>query len=65
MDFSAEVPELEMKLRSQVILVNLGIAAGLALEASRGASKVALLIVGVAMYLLANVIFWTRARKSR
>lgn len=53
-----------MKLRNQVILVNLGIAIGLGVEAVQGVSKVALLVAGIGLYFLANVIFWFRAKKA-
>lgn len=65
MDFGEEISGVEMKLRNQVVLVNLGIAIGLGFEAVRGASKAALLIVGAALYCVVNVIFWIRAKKSR
>jgi hypothetical protein len=65
MVFYTEIPGLEMRLRNQIILVNLGIAAGLGFEMLHGASKIALLIVGVVFYSLVNVIFWSRAKKLR
>ena len=65
LDFGKEISGLEMKLRNQIVLGNLSIAVGLGFEAVLGASKPALLIGAVALYALANVIFWARAKKSR
>ena len=55
----------QMKLRNQIILVNFCIALALGYEAIRGTSVVILLIVGVFLYLLVNVIFWYRVKKSK
>jgi hypothetical protein len=55
---------LEMKLRNQIIIVNLSIAVGLCYEALRGSPKVSVAIVGVVLLSLVNMIFWYRAKKS-
>ena len=54
-----------MKLRDQIILVNVGIVAGLTMEASRGATNAPLLLTGVILFGLVNLFFWFRARKAR
>lgn len=55
----------KMKLRTQILLVNAGILAGLVWEYFRGTRILAILVTGVLLLLMANIIFLVRLQRPK
>jgi hypothetical protein len=53
-----------MKIRNQIVIVNVCILAGLVYEYFKGAPVLAVFAAGMLLLILTNVIFFIRLRKS-
>ena len=54
-----------MQFRNQVVIVNVGILAGVAFEYYQGAPMLAIAIAGVILLILGNAIFYLRGKKRK
>jgi len=56
---------MKMKLKNQIVLVNACILIGLVFEYFRDTPLFIVVGVGIFLFLLVNVIFWDRLRRSK
>jgi hypothetical protein len=55
----------KMKLKNQIVLVNVAILAGFIFQHFRGLTTLAIVITGVPLLALANLIFLVRLRREK
>jgi len=64
-DIGEKLPGLEMKTANKFIIVNFGIATGLALELFEGASPRVVGSAGVLLLMFANLVLYFSLRRRR